>query len=60
MQGNCEKNAKIYKKRYPGTAESRNTEERGESPNMIQDYGRRGKSRAGRKAGERTGNQIAL
>ena len=38
------KNAKIYKKRYPGTAESRNTEERGESPNMIQDYGRSGSS----------------
>ena len=44
MQGKEEKNAKIYKKRYPGTAESRNTEERGESPNMIQDYGRRGSS----------------
>ena len=44
MQGKDEKNAKIYKKRYPGTAESRNTEERGESPNMIQDYGRSGSS----------------
>jgi hypothetical protein len=30
MQENCEKDAKIYKKRYPRTAESRDTEERRE------------------------------
>ena len=44
MQINYEKNGNFEEKRYPGTAESRNTEERGESPNMIQDYGRSGSS----------------